>query len=160
MLELGSGRGRNTQALDAAGLRVRSIADGDVQHFESEPALYDAALSTHGLLHGTAREIQGVLAKTAAALKPGALLFGTLGSVRDTRFGKGEQIGAQTFAPDSGDEAGVPHTYFDEAGVRSVLTGFDIESIEETGVDAIAGRWAHARRPEGSVHWFVRASKR
>jgi thiazole synthase len=58
-------------------------------------------------------------------------------------------------------DAGVGHAYFDEAGVRDALAShFEVVLITEEDVDTIVGRWAHARRPTGSMHWFVRARRR
>jgi hypothetical protein len=38
---------------------------------------------------------------------------------------------------------------------------FTVVSLEERGVDGVAGRWAHPTTPlRGAVHWFVNASKR
>lgn len=95
------------------------------------------------------------------ALKPAAPLFATFASKRDARYGLGSQIEPDVFAPDSGDEAGVAHRYFDEAALYEALDPyFIIEIMEEENVDAVVGRWAHTRQPRGSVHWIVRAHRR
>ena len=145
--EIGTGSGRNRDALVAAGFRLR------------ESRRYDAALSTHALLHGRPVEIAETLAGIAAGLESAAPFFATFGSRRDARFGTGVRIDANSYAPDSGDEAGVTHCYFDEHELRALLEPhFAIESLEETPVDDIAGKWAHAAAPlRGAVHWFVRA---
>jgi hypothetical protein len=162
VLELGCGRGRNTNALRGAGFDVEALADDKLV---PAPALgdarFDAALSTHGLLHGTPRDIAALLQVTAAALKPNAPLYATFASTRDARFGKGTQIDAQTYAPESGEERGVAHVYYDEPALRSAIEPlFDVESLEELNADAVVGRWAHARMPSGTVHWFARLRKR
>ena len=157
VLEIGAGSGRNARALTAAGLRVTSVEPG--QPFSGDG--YEGALSTHGLLHGTAPDIAALLAQIADALVAGAPLFATFGSIRDARFGQGERIAPNTFAPESGDEAGVPHTYFDERSLRELLeSGFFVESLREASVDAIMGRWAHANQLTGSVHLFATARRR
>jgi hypothetical protein len=162
ILELGCGRGRNTGALREAGLRAEAIPDDLLL---PPPALaagqFDAALSTHGFLHGLPRDIRALLEITADALKSKAPLYGTFASTRDARFGKGTQIDDQTYAPDSGDEVGVAHVYYDEIMLREVLEPlFEIESLEEVSADALVGRWAHAQMPSGTVHWFARLRKR
>lgn len=152
VLEIGPGSGRNTAALRAAGL-----------HVSHEPVAnaFDAALSTHALLHGTPTDVANALAEIAGAIKPYAPLYATFGSQRDARFGRGTRIDARTFAPDDGDERGVAHCYFDEPALRALLeTHFNIESMEEANVDDVVGRWAHAQPPSGSVHWFVRSVRR
>jgi hypothetical protein len=53
----------------------------------------------------------------------------------------------------------VPHVFFDESRLRALLAPwFEIEALEETSVDEIAGAWAHREKPlERSVHWLVEA---
>ena len=122
---------------------------------------FDATLSTHALLHGTPDRIAALVAAIVADLKVDAPLYATFGSKRDARFGKGSRLAPSTYAPDTGDEAGVAHTYFDETALRKLLTPyFIIESLAERQVDEIVGRWAHATQPEGSVHFFLVARNR
>lgn len=161
VLDVGAGSGRNSAALQAAGFQVLSIPDAQIPAFEAPAESCDAAIGTHAFLHGTPQDVAALAARTARSLKPGALFYATFASKRDARFGKGTNAGEDTFAPEAGEEAGVAHAYFDEAGVRRALEPhFEPESIEEVDVDAIVGRWAHVRQPSGSVHWFVRARKR
>lgn len=161
VLEIGSGRGRNTAALHEAGFEVQSISDADAAAFTAAAARFDAALSTHAFLHGTPASVARLLAETARALKAQAPLYCTFGSKRDARYGTGARVDTNTYAPESGEEAGVAHVYFDKELLRSVLERhFAIESLQEERVDHVVGSWAHAQRPSGSVHWFVIAHKR
>jgi hypothetical protein len=152
VLEVGAGSGRNTHALVTAGLRV---------HAPPEDGPFAAALSTHALLHGTPATLERDLATIAAALEDGAPLFGTFGSVRDARYRTGTLLEPHVYAPQSGDEAGVAHAYFDEGRLRELLARrFTIESLREVDVDEIAGKWAHQTAPlHGAVHWFIIATK-
>ncbi|HKU68738.1 MAG TPA: hypothetical protein VJP85_13250 [Candidatus Baltobacteraceae bacterium] len=160
VLDFGSGSGRNTAALEAAGFTVRSVPDAQVQTFRANRE-FDAAVGTHALLHGTPAAVSQMLRAIANALKAGAPLYVTFASVSDARYGKGTRIGDDTFAPDEGDERGVAHVYFRERGLRDILErDFVVESLDERNVDEIAGRWAHAQQPRGSVHWFVQARRR
>lgn len=156
ILEIGAGRGRNTDALRAAGFDVDALADGapvPTQHNR-----YDGALSTHALLHGTPGTIGATIAAIASALKPGAPLHATFASTRDARFGQGVRISKHVYAAETGDEANVPHVYFTGEEVRSLLEPrFTIESLQETAADEIVGTWAHAEPLRGVMHWFVRA---
>ncbi len=155
--DFGTGRGRNASALRAAGFSVSAIADDRVHAF-AENSTFDAIISTHALLHGGTREIETLLEAVALALKPRGLLYATFGSTSDARYGKGERIDANAFAPSAGDEQGVPHAYFDQPSLRTMLERrFVIDAVEERRVDEVVGSWAHARRPQGSVHWIVRA---
>lgn len=162
VLELGSGHGRNTRALAAAGFAVEAIADDRLTPaLELSGDAFDAALSTHGFLHGTRGSIGTLVAAVARKLKSGAPVYATFGSVRDTRFGLGERIEDSAFAPDAGEERGVTHAYYDQAALGVLLQPlFEIERLEEHDADRIVGRWAHAQAPQGAVHWFVRMRRR
>jgi SAM-dependent methyltransferase len=165
VLDFGTGSGRNAAALRDAGFAV--IALDDAAAASDEPLIrlnerVAAVLSTHGLLHGTAPAIAARVRAVATALEDGGWLCATFGSSRDARFGKGERINDSTYAPISGDERGVAHTYFSREELRALLEPqFAIESLTEHGVDRVAGSWAHQERPlTGAVHWFVIARKR
>ncbi|HTC30180.1 MAG TPA: hypothetical protein VK702_05590 [Candidatus Acidoferrum sp.] len=153
VLEVGAGSGRNTRALRAAGLEVRTLPVQD-------PCA--AALTTHALLHGTPASIAAQLDDIADALEPASPLFATFASVSDARYGTGNTLEPHVYEALDGDEVGIAHAYFDETRLRALLSPrFAIESIHETCVDDIAGKWAHERRPlRGAVHWFVVASRR
>ena len=159
VLDLGSGSGRNAAALRAAGYDVHAIPDERVGEFTA-PERFDAAVSTHALLHGTPRSIASTLDTLAQLLNRDAPLYATFGSKADARYGSGTRIENDTFAPDSGEEQGVAHAFFDEPGLRALLERwFTIEALEEHDVDDVVGTWSHARRPRGSMHWFVRARR-
>lgn len=162
VVEFGSGRGRNTAALREAGFDVEAIADDRLlQPPAVAKSTYDAALSTHGFLHGRLSNVEALIGEAARALKRDAPMFATFASTKDARFGVGQRFDEQTYAPDSGDEEGVPHVYFNESALRLLLEPFFvIESLEEVRADAIVGRWAHAQAPDGTVHWFARLRAR
>lgn len=158
ILEIAAGRGRNTRALLDLGLQVVSTRDDEpITQLPGGRNSYAAALSTHGYLHGTTPKLRAGLAELRRVLRAGAPIAITLGSIGDARFGFGTALDDNTFAPGDGDEAGIPHAYFDRDGVRELLRGlFTLESLEEVGVDAIVGRWAHTSEM-GMRHWFVLA---
>lgn len=164
MLELAPGSGRNTGALRRAGLDVETIPDASLDEWlrsDAAQGAFDAVLSTHGFLHGTAATATAMIERSSRALRAGGLLFATFASERDRRFGRGTRLDDRSYAPDDGDEAGVAHVYFDERSLRGELRAcYEIQSLEEREVDDVVGRWAHAERPSGSVHWFVRARTR
>lgn len=148
-----------------AGFAVVAIRDDDADSEATVSALagrFDAVLSTHGLLHGAPHSIEARVRAIANRLHADGLLFATFGSKRDSRFGRGERIDDSTFAPDDGDERGVPHAYFDRDQLRALLEPhFEIESLQQQGVDDIAGPWAHRERPlAGACHWFLVGRKR
>lgn len=165
VLDFAAGSGRNGDALRRAGFTVVPIRDDDTASEAAVSALtgrFDAVLSTHGLLHGVPRSIETRVRAIANRLDTGGLLFATFGSKRDSRFGRGERIDDSTFAPEAGDERGVPHAFFDREQLRALLEPyFEIESLQQQGVDDVAGSWAHRERPlAGACHWFVVGRKR
>ncbi len=164
VLDFAAGSGRNGAALRRAGFAVVAVDDTRAQSeapLTGVPGPFAAALTTHGLLHGSRGAVEARLDAIASALDDGALLYATFGSSRDARFGQGERLDACTYAPLDGDELGVAHVYFDRAAIEALLRRrFVVESLEEHAVDEIAGKWAHRERPlTGAVHWFVVARK-
>ena len=163
VLEIGTGTGRNSVALNDAGIQVTSIADDRLEKMADDIVgrRFDAALSTHGLLHGTPQSIGAMLDVIAGGLKSDAPFYVTFGSKRDARFGQGRRINADSFAPVEGDEAGVVHAFFGRAQLATLLNrSFVVERLEEHSVDHLAGRWAHLQPPTNSVHWFAFLHKR
>jgi hypothetical protein len=165
VLDFAAGSGRNTRALRAAGLRVVSVADGVAESaapLAGIRARFAAAVSSHGLLHGTPSIIAHKVGSIARRLEPGGLLYATFGSSHDARFGQGERIDAWTFAAAEGDERGVAHGYFGRERLAALLERcFAIESLEERTVDDVVGAWAHRESPlRGATHWFAIAAKR
>ncbi len=160
IIEIAAGSGRNTRSFIELGIPI--VATRDDEAYTQLPggrALYAAALSTHGYLHGTQAKLRLGFAELRRVLRPGAPVFITLGSVRDARFGLGVPIDDTTFAPGDGEEAGIPHAFFDRDGVIEVLTpSLRVESLEEHNVDNLVGRWAHAA-PLDMWHWFVVARR-
>lgn len=164
VIDFATGSGRNARALRAAGFEVVEIGDtaASAASIEHANGSFAAVLSTHGLLHGTVAAIDASLEAIAAKLEPGGRLFATFGSTRDARFAHGAEIERFVYAPLDGDERGVPHAFFDEPRLYSLLERrFALDSAEERNADEIVGDWAHGEKPlRGSAHWFVRARKR
>ncbi len=148
VLEFACGAGRNSRALREAGLDVVTIDDrtaASAAPFAGVASGFAAALSTHGLLHGTPAIVAAHVSQIARRLAKNGMLYATFGSVRDARFGQGERIDASTFAPPDGDERGVAHAFFDRNQLVALLgPDFAIESLEEHAAD--------------KVHWFVVAT--
>jgi hypothetical protein len=161
VIEVGTGSGRNTRALVEAGIQVLSVPDETpYTQLPGGRDVYGAALSTHAYLHGTEAKLRVGLADLRRVLRRGAPVFITLGSIKDARYGLGIPFDERSFAPGDGDEAGIPHAYFDRDGAIELLAGFAIESLEEVDVDQIVGRWAHpSGEISGRVHWFVQARR-
>lgn len=150
ILDFAAGRGRNTAYLQAEGFHVDAVSDAEAPEFRAGDRRYNAAISTHGLLHGMPETIQAAVREIGKCLSRSAPFYATFASVKDPRFGAGIRLGDRTFAPADGEEKDVPHTFFDEGGIRDLLGDlFAIESMEEHAAEHVAG----------SVHWFVRARR-
>ena len=162
VIEVGTGSGRNTRALVEAGIATVGVPDSTpYTQLPGTRENYGAALSTHAYLHGPSPKLRAGIAELRRVLRPNAPVYITLGSIKDARYGFGLPFDERSFAPGDGDEAGIPHAYFDRDGVIELLFGFTIESMEEVAVDEIVGRWAHDGDDPvgGRVHWFVVATR-
>ena len=162
VLDVGAGSGRNATAFTERSIAVVAVSDADAYAMHLPDDTFDGAVATHALLHGTPEEIAALVLTIATRLAPGGAFAATFASTRDRRFGEGERLGEHTFAPTSGDERGVAHSYFNDAQVRALLEPiFTVVAIEEIGVDDVVGTWAHPTAPlQGAVHWFVEAMRR
>jgi len=160
ILEIAGGSGRNTRFL--LGANVPLVTTRDDEPYTQLPGgrgLYAAALSTHGYLHGTVAKLRAGMGELRRVLTDDAPIAITLGSVDDARFGFGDALDDNTYAPGDGDEAGIPHAYFDRDGVIELLRPlFTIDALDEVDVDEIVGSWAHDS-PGGMRHWFVIARR-
>jgi hypothetical protein len=161
VIDFASGSGRNARALRAAGFNVLEIGDRDatagaLNRIEGK---FSAAISTHGLLHGTIAAVSAAIEAIASKLEPGGRLYATFGSTRDARYARGREIEPFVYAPLDGDERDVAHAFFDEPRLRALLDPwFEVEYIEERDAAETAGDWAHQEKPlHQAVHWFVRA---
>ncbi len=162
VIEVVTGSGRNTRALVEA--EIPTVGVPDSTPYTQLPGTrenYGAALSTHAYLHGASPKLRAGIAELRRVLRPNAPAYITLGSFKDARYGLGVPLDERSFAPGEGDEAGIPHAYFDRDGVIELLFGFTIDSMEEVEVDEIVGRWAHGDDDAvaGRVHWFVVARR-
>ncbi len=165
VLDFAAGSGRNAEALRRAGFTVVTVADDEAA--SENPLAHDrgpfaAIVSSHGFLHGTSAAVAARVRSVAEALERGGRLYATFGSTNDPRFGAGQRIDDATYAAVDGDERGVAHAYFDRRQVLAMLEPLlDVESLETSGVDDIAGSWAHRERPlAGAAHWFAVARRR
>ncbi len=161
MLEIAAGAGRNTRAFAAAGIPLVATADADpYTQLPGGRDAYAAAFSSHGYLHGAVAKLRAGIAELRRVLRAGAPVAITLGSIQDARYGFGEALDEWTFAPGDGPEKGVPHAYFERAGVAELLHGFRIESLDDVDATEIVGEWAHPEdSPQRIFHWFVIATK-
>jgi SAM-dependent methyltransferase len=163
VLDYCAGSGRNGAFLRENGFEVVAVDDVDATSFDraSPVAEYAGIVSSHGLLHGYAPAMTARIAALAGRLETGGWLCATFGSRRDARCGTGIRLDEATFAAADGDEAGVPHAYFDESSLRALLAPyFDVALLSERDATQTAGRWAHTTPLNDAVHWFAIARHR
>jgi SAM-dependent methyltransferase len=122
--------------LDESGLTA-NLAVADMTECPWPDATFHGVVSWDSLHHNTLESIRSAVRLVHGRLTPGGMLVGTLKSTSADSFGQGVEIEPGTFVQDSGWEAGVPHHYFDEAGVRSALIGWEILSLVEFKCDYV-----------------------
>ena len=129
------------KGLTKLGLSART-AVADMTECPWTDVAFHGVVSWDSLHHNTLENILTALDVVHERLEAGGLLLATMKSTRADWFGKGTEIEPGTFAHDSGPEAGVPHHYFDEAGIRSALAAWELVSLVELRCD-------YAERPNG-----------
>ncbi len=152
VLDLGCGAGRHLVYLAREGFQVHGIdiAETGLEHarrwLEREgltaelkrsdmaeipypDRFFDAAISIAVIYHGTLEKMRRTIGEVHRVLRPGGLALLTFKSKRSFRYGRGVEIEPDTFIPDIGEDAGVPHHYSDRDEVEALLKGFRILEI-------------------------------
>jgi ubiquinone/menaquinone biosynthesis C-methylase UbiE len=118
------------------GLSART-AVADMTECPWPDATFHGVLTWDSLHHNTLSNIHAALETARASLVDGGVLMATLKSTRADSFGLGTEIEPGTFVQDSGWEAGVPHHYFDERGVRAAFAKWELLSLVEMRYDYV-----------------------
>lgn len=173
VLDLGCGAGRNTVALALAGFAVTAtdisqeglsltratldaawaaarVCRSEMHDFPFASRSFDAVIAVHVIYHTTRSGMVRVLGEIGRVLHPGGWAFLTFNSTASHNCGEGELLEPGTFRKVRGHEAGVPHHFVDEAGVRALLSPFALLRLvhkEEYVEDSPPGR-RHA-------HWIA-----
>ena len=113
-------------------------------------ARFDAIISTNVVHHNTLDNIRRCVSEMYRVLVPGGQALLTLQSKRSYRYGQGQQLEQDTFIPVSGPDAGIPHHFFDEVGLRDLFADWIIASMALDEWDEVEGE-AHYLRS----HWVV-----
>ena len=111
------------QALSAAGLDA-VLDEGDMTRLPFPDGAFDAVLGMYTLHHGTLTSVQRGIYEIWRVLRPGGLACLALPSNRHWRYGEGTQIEAGTYIHTAGGDVGVPHHYFDRAGLLAAMQCF------------------------------------
>lgn len=171
VLDLGCGVGRHARLLAEAGLEVHAVdvsasglayaraqdAHGAICWARSNftdlpfaPAAFDFVLAWNVIYHGDGAIAARALAEIARVLRPGGLLQLTMLSTRNTLFGCGTEMAADTYVADTDDEEKHhPHYYCDAAGLVALLEAFEPVYLLD-----------REQAKPGSYHWVVLAERR
>jgi SAM-dependent methyltransferase len=105
------------------------------------PKKYDLIISVATIHHGTKKQVQNLVNRIHTALIPGGKLFITLPNfenrIRWDTFKKQKMIAPGTFAPLSGPEKGLPHSFYTKNEVRKLFAKYKSVKISPIG----HGRW-------------------
>ena len=115
---------------------------------------FDAIVSTYVVHHNTMDNIRRCVAEMHRALAPGGNALLTVQSKRGYSYGKGQPLEPDTFLRDEGADAGVPHHYFDEQGLRELFADFAIVELFPVEWDEMKDGAAYRH-----AHWAVVVEK-
>ena len=152
-LDLGAGVGRHalalarlgfrTTALDASAsglalIRDRAEAAGIALDTVAAPmtalplpdASMDYVLSWNVIYHGDPGIVRAAIAEIARVLKSGGVYQGTMLTLRNRHFGRGEEIAPRTWIdPSAGGDKGHPHFYCDAGELAALFSAFEPLSL-------------------------------
>lgn len=182
--DLGCGAGRHTAVLAQMGCEVYAsdVSPNAIDltreklnglGLESRTALADMTanpwpdLNFHAIFswdvihHNTLSAIKSAFDMIHRSLVPGGMFMGTILSDKAGNFGKGREIEPGTFIDDQGNESGVLHHFFDEAGIRDLFKEWEFMILAEEitrYVEAPEQFWEWT--PFRFTKWNVLARKR
>ncbi len=167
VLDIGFGAGRHVVYLAEQGFTVSAIdisvngfsfteewlevkglnADlriGDFSQLDFPDSSFDAVVSTYVLHHGTFSRMMQAFFEIYRILRVGGVGFVTLQSSVGYRFGNGVKIEENTFIPEIGDDAGIPHHFCDLTDISILMRNFVVNSIiHDIANDAKGHEHAH-----------------
>jgi SAM-dependent methyltransferase len=140
--------------LDAA-LKVADMTDNPFSGVS-----FHGAVSWDALHHNTIDNIRTAAAHVYDSLCDGGLL---LASLLSTKSGKkelrGREIEKNTYVSEEGSEAGVPHHYFEEQGLRELFSKWRILNLAEVEVTYIEEKLDYSMNPFPYTKWNVIVQK-
>lgn len=103
----------------------------DMTEFPWENQKFHGAISWDALHHNNIVNIKKAVQNVYDNLVDGGMFMVSLLSTKSGSYYKGKEIEYNTFVNDDGDEAGVPHHYFDENEIRGLFMGWKILCLVE-----------------------------
>jgi SAM-dependent methyltransferase len=152
VLDLGFGAGRHVVYLAQQGFEVygTDISARGMEHtrawleqegLQAELTLSDMTvipypdtyfhgiISTYVIHHNTLANIQRCVAEMHRVLAPGGQAMVIVQCKRGHRYGRGQPLEPDTFVPDTGADAGIPHHFFDVQGLRELFRDFRVTHL-------------------------------
>jgi SAM-dependent methyltransferase len=118
-------------------------------------ASFDCVISIYVLHHGTLAMVERAFEQIRRLLVPGGTLLAIVQSKEDWKYGSGRLVERDTYLPQTGDEAGLLHHFFDRRGLEDLLQDFSIRRIAPESRDE--------KLPGGRTirhgHWDVLAER-
>lgn len=110
---------------------------------------FDACICRGVITHNTVDGIRACITEMYRTLTHGGIVMCTFISQESSEYGKGQEIERNTFVPDVGIEAGVPHHFVDEAESKLLTQCFkeiDIYHMKhgglvDVGISYISAHW-------------------
>lgn len=107
---------------------------------------YDLIISIFAIHHGYKRQVEKAISRISEALMPGGKIFITLPDYESSKnwdtFKNNKDLGNGTFAPLSGPEKGLPHSFYTKQEVEELFTNFtDIKIELDKQGKIVHGNW-------------------
>jgi tellurite methyltransferase len=176
-LDLGCGIGRHAITLARAGYRVIALDTsrvavenlkreavvqklivhtlvGDVQSSIFKPGTFDLVISYNVIYHGRREDMSLVIQNVSTLLRPGGIFFFTCPTLKDGKYGEGEQVAPHTFLSPNSITPRDIHHFCAEDDLETLLKALEIVSVVRDE------HWweLHGRRRYHS-YWQVTARK-
>lgn len=120
---------------------------------------FNGAISWDALHHNTISNINKAVNNVYENLCVGGMFMVSLLSTKGGAFHTGKEIEKNTFVREEGSEAGVPHHYFDEQGIRDLFKKWKIVSLIEVVATYIETEIDYLVNPFPYTKWNVIVQK-
>ncbi len=144
--------------LDDHGLQATlKVADMTEKAFPD--TLFHGAFSWDALHHNTLGEIEKAVGHIQESFYDNGMFMASLISTKSGSFSHGTEIETNTYVNDKGSEAGVPHHYFDEQGIRDLFHDWRMISLVENEATYIEANIDFSMNPFPYTKWYVIVQK-
>lgn len=103
---------------------------GDIGKLPFDNQYFDLVISHEVLDHIPFSKAQKALREIGRVSSNGAYIYITLRSTEDSEFGRGQEVGKNTFILQEGYEKGIIQHFFDFEEIKELLKGFKVFDIE------------------------------